>query len=57
MLDNLSKLKNAFQNIKKNDDEIEKLENEAEEYYSQLKQKGVIIKYYTETITDSCALL
>jgi len=52
ILDNLSKLKNAFQNNKKNDDEIGKLENEAEEYYSQLQQKGVIIKSYTETITD-----
>ena len=30
ILDNLSKLKNAIQNNKKNDDEIEKLENEAE---------------------------
>ena len=54
ILDNLSKLKNAIQNNKKNDDEIERLENEAEKYYSQLQQKKVIIKTYTETTTNYC---
>ena len=54
ILDNLSKLKNAIQNNKKNDDEIEKLENEAEEYYLKLEQKKVIIKTYTETTTNYC---
>ena len=54
ILDNLSKLKNAIQNNKKNDDEIERLENEAEKYYSQLQQKKLIIKTYTETTTNYC---